>query len=158
MLTLGIDPGPVNTGIAIVREATVVLTNVVNIKGKNINDAAQIILNIAKQFDVNKTAIERFASYGANVSITEPICYFIGSLCAVLPDAYLVRAIDWKTQVAQALYIQGFRNPSMKLDKKFSLAAAEFLFSAQFRTDHEADAALLAFWRALPAAKNTLTV
>jgi hypothetical protein len=59
----------------------------------------------------------------------------------------LHRAIDWKMDMVKALHKKKeFENPSSKLDKKFSIAAAKACLDHEhtFATDHEADAVCLA--------------
>jgi hypothetical protein len=61
-------------------------------------------------------------------------------------EPLLIRAIDWKTNLVKSLYKKkGFRNPSDKLDKKFSMAAAAACveLNSKLETDHEADSICL---------------
>jgi hypothetical protein len=82
---------------------------------------------------------------------SETITMMIGAL--ILGTDYytshevrLFRAIDWKMNIVKALFKkQGFQNPSDKLDKKFSIAAAKAVANVkEIKTDHEADAICLA--------------
>ena len=158
MKTLGIDPGLANTGIALIEGRTVLFTEVLRLKTMQVGEAVAKTLTKVRQEEYDGTAIERFASYGTAVGGAEQISYFIGGLVVSCREPFLIRAIDWKTQVSQTIYLEGYRNPSTALDKKFSLSAAEFVFDQKFKTDHEADAALLAFWRTIPKAKNSLVL
>ena len=78
----------------------------------------------------------------------EATTLFIGSLTFLLRShgitTYLVRAISWKPAVAKDLHLnRGFNNPSEKLDKKFSKAAALAITEVKSQNDHEADAVCL---------------
>lgn len=109
------------------------------------------------EFDVkiSSVTIERFVAYaGVSTAETENICMIIGALQYMFASPYtwnteslMLRAIDWKTTLVKELYKQkGFDNPSTKLDKKFSIAAAKACLDHEhkFATDHEADATCLA--------------
>ncbi len=157
MLSLGIDPGPVNTGLAVTSftpEASgVVLTQKLNFTSMTPYEVKEAVLKLAGQPDI--LTIERFVTYrGVQSDASERTSILVGALATLLPQATLVRAIDWKTSVMHYLYTQGFRNPSSTLDKKFSLAAAEFSSGVRFKTDHEADAFLLSLYGYIKGIKH----
>lgn len=93
--------------------------------------------------------LERYVAYSGRMSkYSEHILMMIGATVdrtRGVPQ-FFFRAIDWKNLLVRKLFKESdFKNPSTKLDKKFSLAAAEHLVGVRFKTDHEADAACLAY-------------
>lgn len=100
-----------------------------------------------------KVIMERYVPYKgqaeASLDNSERTNILIGVLAYALKEAgplYLLRAAEWKVKAAHALRRRtGFTNPSQKLDKKFSMAAAKQVFSGFKGTDHEADAIVLAW-------------
>lgn len=97
-------------------------------------------------------AMERFVYYdGVHNPNSEQILMVTGQMQMwmagdhdVVPTMF--KAFDWKSRLSKHMYKRGFRNPSDRLDKVFSLAAARFLFPEHdFQTDHEADAACMAY-------------
>lgn len=106
--------------------------------------------------------MERFVSYGTPITEqNEMVITIIGALSCYFQergwDVKLVRAVDWKRQLCAFLVNdRKFQNPGKagKLDKKFSLAAAQSCWYKAFDVDHEADAACLAYF---PTIKKALT-
>lgn len=102
---------------------------------------------------VGGAAMERFVYFdGVHNPNSEQILMVTGQMQFMLKDhwnttATMFRSFDWKNRLSKHLFKQGFRNPSKdkRLDKEFSIAAAEFIFKCKFDTDHEADAACLAY-------------
>jgi hypothetical protein len=164
IVSLGLDPGWKNFGIACVRQeesfkVTVVSTGSMDVSSDPENFVRALTLTLipegAKIKDVN---IERYVAY-ANVRSgeAENITMLIGMLryeyYLLGMNGYgkinvnLVRAIEWKTKLVQILSkFTGFDNPSMDLDKKFSLAAARHISINKevITNDHIADAVCLA--------------
>lgn len=176
---LGIDPAWKNLGVSLVRESvetgelTLVASTVMNPSGYptiplfvadlhswvyekidgDINDE-----DIPTTDHLESVTIERFVAYaGVSTSETENICMIIGALQQLMYDRWgchslMLRAIDWKTSLVKELFKRkSFENPSAKLDKKFSIAAAKACLDHdhKFATDHEADSTCLAAYPVL---------
>ncbi len=150
----GCDPGWTNLAYAYVDEdLKLVETGVVVPKDFDAPDAyPTATMRMAGCDDIILgAAMERFVYYdGIHNPNSEQILMVTGQMqyglydeFEVVPDMY--KAYDWKSRLSKYLFKQGFRNPSESLDKEFSIAAAEFIFECKFETDHEADAACLAF-------------
>ena len=154
---------------------------------KSIVEKAGFIWDEKAGCSVNSLVIERYVPYNNTFGTeTENITMLIGMLrerfaqsTAIaeygIPESniFLYRAIDWKSKLAQLMSKHaGFHNPSISLDKKYSLAMARFLTRAQhvdprlvieekghklepsyLQIDHEADATCLA---ALPVIAKQL--
>lgn len=114
-------------------------------------------------FFLSTATIERFVAYaGVSTAETENICMIIGALQYMFTQEWevepvMIRAIDWKTTLVKELHKQkGFDNPSMKLDKKFSDAAAVSCLNLpkKLPTDHESDASCLASYQVITGKKN----
>lgn len=111
---------------------------------------AEALLSDLGDLPVKKVFIERFVSYqGKFVTTAESTCLLIGVLAFALREKgplYLMRATDWKVKAVHLLRREnGFLNPSTKLDKKFSIAAARSICPTFSGTDHEADALVMAW-------------
>jgi Holliday junction resolvasome RuvABC endonuclease subunit len=168
--SLGIDPGWKNLGMALIgREdgtdhIEVVKTWTINPSERGVAQTAAFIVNEVEENlpayarGLEAVVIERYVSYN-NVltSEAENIVSLIGALQYAFMDetasVKLFRAIDWKVNLVKGLVkAYGFKNPSAKLDKKFSLAAAQACIKGDredfehynFPNDHEADAVCLA--------------
>lgn len=150
MNKMGIDPGKVNLGWAVLKEDGTCLTGVVNPKTTGFLPTVESLALIATENEVDLFCIERYVGYeGVHNPASEFILMLIGALIHRLngeSNIILPRATDWKTSLVKSLFLQGFRNPSTKLDKKFSFAAAEFITGKKPETDHEADAVCLAYF------------
>jgi hypothetical protein len=175
--SLGIDPGWKNLGLGIVRQKVdhedkgieLVHSQVLNPSALDgilgtAETIKRICYKIVPGYDANyfTAALERYVPYN-NVFTAEAenITMLIGcltqscneSLISDTPPA-LYRAIDWKMALVKALFKwKRFSNPSDKLDKKFSIAAAKACISnpeKEIETDHEADAICLASLRFVP--------
>jgi hypothetical protein len=170
-VSIGIDPGWKNLGLAVVEKGEkpfkikVIGSMVLNPSVGDltfIEDLPIIINTLLKDtllYEVGYLAIERYVPYNNVFSAeTENITMLIGMLrtklfhsnecCENGVKAQMVRAIDWKITLAQwgAKYC-GFDNPSSGgLDKGYSKAMARFLTENKYdiKTDHEADAICLA--------------
>lgn len=158
--SIGIDPGWKNLGLAVVKRKEdgsieIVKTLTVNPSEYGIVGAAEYIVEqtalAVKYKHIPKyVVIERYVSYN-NVLTTEAenIVSLIGAFQFAFKgvSTHLFRAIDWKVNLVKALVRKfEFSNPSSKLDKKFSIAAAQACLQEEhkFPNDHEADAVCLA--------------
>jgi Holliday junction resolvasome RuvABC endonuclease subunit len=159
---VGIDPGWKNLGICVCkRETETEIITVIHTAVMNPSSFLTISEFIAKLdkvltpliLHVDSVMIERFVAYaGVSTAETENICMLIGALCFYFVSQWdkepgLLRAIDWKMNLVKALVTKkGFDNPSSKLDKKFSMAAAlaSVNVTIPYTTDHEGDAVCLA--------------
>lgn len=171
---VGIDPAWKNLGLSIVKEEiktgelTLLSSHVMNpSEYKTIPEFVQrleglVHVEMAKDVcsgepeftgTIDSVTIERFVAYaGVSTSETENICMIIGALQFSFKarynlDSLMLRAIDWKTNLVKQLFkTQGFDNPSTKLDKKFSDAAACACvgLDKKLPTDHQSDATCLA--------------
>jgi hypothetical protein len=149
-ISLGIDPGPINSGVCVSSfspgASALLRHECFNFKGLHPREVAESVLAFCPEPPTLLT-IERFVTYkGVQSDSYERTCILVGAIATLVPEPMLVRAIDWKLKIGHILYRQGFRNPSDKKDKKFSLAAAEFASGVKFDTDHEADAFLLSLY------------
>lgn len=159
---LGIDPGFVNLGAAVLKyedeKFTLIGSKVFCPKTlpslELFPDWMYSWTNELPELEkgIDTAAMERYVSYqGVNTAEAENILNLIGILRyeiygsqGILANMY--RAIEWKTALSKALFKKGFRNPSTDLDKKFSIAAAAFILGVEpetIKTDHEADAICL---------------
>jgi hypothetical protein len=160
--SIAIDPGWVNCSISL---ASLTGSEVKHIKSLTLNPSSiesrdrcsQVfsnILTLVDPKDVEFVTIERYVSYsGVNTAEAENILMLIGGLKELamqyFPDADIIlhRALDWKMALVKLLFkAKDFRNPSDKLDKKFSLAAAKACFDnpTLFQNDHDADSSAMA--------------
>jgi hypothetical protein len=169
---IGIDPGWKNLGFAITRQE-IGNESIELVYSAAINPSEWGIIgtvnHLSKIIDCNlpnitihapdvNVMIERYVPYN-NIMTgeSENITMLIGALYLGI-DYYtkhevgLVRAIDWKMNLVKALFKwKKFQNPSNKLDKKFSIAAAKAIVNVEeIETDHEADAICLASLRFVP--------
>lgn len=153
---IGIDPGVANLGLAVLDENNdlVLVERVVPKIFSSIPEAVDHIQGLIKPYieNVESAAIEKYVVYGKGVPSTSMIdtITLIGALQYMFHingiETPLYRAIDWKTSVCKHLFKEeGFRNPSDKLDKKFSMAASLHICKKEVGTDHEADAVCVAF-------------
>lgn len=157
---LGCDPGWVNLAYAIIDEdGNLIKTGCLvpkEMKGAQspeiISDHIEDIFGI-EDYRLQAAAMERFVYFkGVHNPSSEQILMVTGQMQFMLYDRYnitptMFRSFDWKNRLVKHLFKEGFRNPSAdkRLDKEFSIAAAEFIFDCKFETDHEADAACLAY-------------
>lgn len=166
---IGVDPGWKNLGLSIVKEdletndLTLVTTKVFDVSSfftisKFVEELDSFITPLILHAD--SVTIERYVAYeGISTSESENICMIIGALTYYFAskqywnkEPVLTRAIDWKITLVKTLYKKkGFDNPSDKLDKKFSIAAAKACLNelVEFKSDHEADATCLAAYQPL---------
>lgn len=162
---IGIDPGWKNLGMAIVKrefeseDIQLVHSCVLNPSALGgiiptlgrVDKIIQEHIPTIPQVKIH-TGMERYVSYAnVNTAEAENILMMIGALVPMLNyydrnGPTLVRAIDWKTSLVKALFKwRRFSNPSDKLDKKFSVAAANCITdNAEHETNHESDAICIA--------------
>jgi hypothetical protein len=164
---IGIDPGWKNLGYAMINYDTeketfsLVHSQVFNPSGyKNIVEFIKALDLVQKSklvegSEIVQLTMERFIAYkGVDSAEFEIINRLIGALTYyysdLIPETFprLERAIDWKMDLVKVLHMKkGFNNPSDKLDKKFSIAAATACLDGpvvKIKTDHECDAICLA--------------
>lgn len=151
---MGVDPGPTNTGIALVTPEKFLSSQVINITQKTITETVIDLLKTIDPTTLAGVCCERFVPYKDTPNKhSERINLFLGALAGSLSNVtsvYAVRALDWKIKLGQYQTIkQGFDNPSQTHDKKFSLALARSIYpelnEIKKLTDHEADATCLGF-------------
>lgn len=171
---IGIDPGWKNLGLAVVcREVGKEEIQLVYSGTLNPAELGGILPTLKKVceivepllFDADKvySGIERYVAYGDTVTHeSENILMLIGALVVGMnyfnkatDNTKMVRAIEWKTGLVKALFKwKKFSNPSTKLDKKFSVAAAKCILNGEeIETDHEADAIDIAALPFIPGFK-----
>ena len=173
--SVGIDPGWKNLGAALVmEELNTFKVRVLDARTLNISKEPEVLLRdlflqYAKQLpwqaEISTSSdylvVERYVAY-SNSAESENITMAIGMIRMhrfmqlIDRSIELMRAIEWKTELIKLLNKHyGFENPSLELDKKFSLAAAKFITVNPeiIKTDHEADAICLA---ALPLLRRKI--
>jgi hypothetical protein len=164
---VGIDPGWKSLGYCLIQQDTETeIITVLNSKVFNMSSYESItagVLAITALFQefrpknsvFKQLTMERFISYkNVDSAEFEIINRIIGAIDIFFNEAHspglptrLERAIDWKTSLVKALHmVRGFENPSDKLDKKFSIAAAKACVDEDlhFKENHTADALCLA--------------
>lgn len=148
---VGVDPGSVNLGFALVHHSKILHSETINPSELSISETIKKVLaNLPKKSEPI-LVIERYVAYkGAHNSASEHILMLIGAFVYEFErrgfPVLQFRAIDWKPAICKYLFInQGFRNPSTSFDKKFSVAAAEALSGVVLKSNHEADAVCLAY-------------
>jgi Holliday junction resolvasome RuvABC endonuclease subunit len=168
-LSLGIDPGWKNLGIALIKrddenKVSVVKTGVLTpYLYETIWDTPYHIEDWLKDtgfkpFEITAVGIERFVSYN-NVDSAEQehILLTIGAVAGHLSRACglasgyvnMYRAFEWKVNLNKYLVkTKKFSNPSTSFDKVFSVAAAKACldYDYNFKTDHEGDASAIAYY------------
>lgn len=149
----GCDPGWTNLAYAFISEDDDLITGVLvpkDIKGACLTPFL-VHDNIGPKDTIVSAAMERFVYFkGVHNPDSERILMVTGQMQFWLAREFnqvpmMFRSYDWKNTLSRHLFKKGFRNPSESLDKEFSIAAAEFIFEQEFDTDHEADAACLAY-------------
>jgi len=166
---IGIDPGWKNLGMAEleVDGGKVSLIRSTTLDPSVYKDVPQFVndcLFSTYSSDIVAITIERMVPFnGQATSEAEIINHLIG---AIKMKAYvdkipyfLTRSIDWKVRLVKYLYKTcNFSNPSVELDKKFSMAAANAILTLGKDkhendkpkiTHHEADAICLAYCPAI---------
>lgn len=187
---IGIDPGWKNLGLGIIRKdpdgsmhfigsETIDASSFGNVfkAAEHVRDKAWKLIvedynedkdNLVYEWPATSLAMERYVSYtDVTTAEAENILMLIGALYAVMnplviDEIQMYRAIDWKTELVKLLFKKrGFNNPSTKLDKKFSVAAANAcLTDNKIGNDHEADAICLGsirFIREEPSTRSKRT-
>lgn len=153
---IGVDPGWKNFAWAALGRDGSLVTGVTCPKESKepsaVNELSFYLRNRAVPASVIGAVMERFVYYnGVHNPNSEQILMVTGQVQQYLYSEYgivpkMVKAYDWKNRLCKVLYRKGFRNPSDSFDKVFSLAAARFIFpDYEFKTDHEADAACMAY-------------
>lgn len=153
----GVDPGHTDLAYAIIdRDYKIIKTEVLCPKELGCGGTPYKMEDAVEYMTLGDTisgmSMERYVTYdGKSNPRSEDILMITGQIQFWSVDRFGVtpvmwRAFDWKSRLSKHMYKQGFRNPSDRLDKVFSLAAARFLFpDYEFKTDHEADAACMAY-------------
>ena len=150
---LGIDPGSVNLGWAVVsNDGRLLSSGAMNPSSTSLVETVELISDKIPTVVNGKVTIERYVSYkGVMNPASEAILMLIGALVYESNkrgrEVFQLRAIDWKSNICKHMFkVNGFRNPSKTFDKKFSMAMAEALCGIVPDTDHEADAICLAYY------------
>lgn len=153
-LFLGVDPGWKNLGWCVSDiDGDPLLYGTMNPSEYELGKVPQVILSSlgSKAKDLKGIAMERYVFYDGRYNAdSEHILMVTGQLqhMAASQDMFIkmFRAIDWKTALAKVLYKgQGWENPSDSFDKVYSIAAAKAATGMEFKVDHVADAACLAY-------------
>lgn len=139
MLVIGIDPGLKNTGVAILEDG--------KYKESFVRPACFELVDSLVDLNPDLVGIERYVNYGAPVDL-EMINRFIGWLeYAFRSKVKMYRAIDWQKQLLSeygSFPIKYSRQGKIK--RKFK--ARDFVrseFNLDLKTEHEADAFLIAY-------------
>lgn len=169
-ISVGIDPGWNNLGLAIVQETDDFKVKVLKVSTEDVSQLPEkFVRSIPEtimasldgpppEYEVFSFTVERYVPYanvmtGESENITmvigmiRQLCYDLNNHLGSGIKLSLLRAIDWKTYLVKVLNkYWGFSNPSFDLDKKFSLAAAKFISinPETITNDHIADAVCLA--------------
>ena len=171
-LFLGIDPGWKNLGWGLVDvNGKYVRSGTLNPSEYPIGETPFALLEELEEERayIKGSCMERYVVYqGKYNPDSEHILLVTGSLQYMIKGNLesplaMYKAIDWKTPLAKHIYLTtGQENPSDRLDKEFSIFAAETLTGNTFKVDHEADACCLAWlasasWRRLNQVANPTT-
>ena len=144
----GVDPGWANCGVCVLGNDGKVVWSAAMAPSK-LGFSKTLDEMPMLQYPPKRIVIERYVAYsGAQSKYSEHILMMIGAAVDRTrgADQLFFRAIDWKTGlVKREAKNSGFVNPSTKLDKKLSMALAQHVTGTKFKTDHEADAACLAY-------------
>lgn len=157
---LGIDPGVHNLGLAILDEnnSLVMHRNYVPSSYPSFPDFIKSLEEDTSKYlkSIESAAIEKYVVYGRGTPSKSAIdtTMLVGALQYMFHThgikAELYKAIDWKKKACKALFkSEGFRNPSDKFDKKFSMACSLCICKEEVETDHEADAVGIAYTSSL---------
>jgi len=154
-LFLGIDPGWKNLGWGLVDiDGKYVRSGTLNPSTFPLGGTPLALLEELDQEQnyIKGVSMERYVVYqGKYNADSEHILLVTGSLQYMTKSDLeapldMYKAIDWKTPLAKHIHITtGQENPSNRLDKEFSMFAAEVLTGNRFKVDHEADACCLAW-------------
>lgn len=150
---LGIDPGSVNLGWAVVTDhGHLFASGFINPSSKTLVETVDFLEEQLPPSIQGCVTIERYVAYkGVMNPASEAILMLIGGIVYAFDkqekEVYQLRAIDWKSNLCKYMFKkEGFKNPSKTFDKKYSMAMAEALCGAKPSTDHEADAICLAYY------------
>ena len=150
MYSVGIDPGWVNLGYAVLDGRSLVETGAINPSLTSLRVTVDSMVDTKWIPDV--VSMERYVAYkGIMNAASEHILMIIGGLTYAYSSqgvpVNLFRAIEWKSTLNKYLFRTfDFRNPSTSFDKKFSVAAAKFITGQDIVSDHIADAICLAYY------------
>lgn len=156
----GVDPGWTNLGFAKIRIDETGFPIILELGSMDpskygICGTVEYLRTKFGIFNSEYLCLERYVTYsGKENPASEQILMLTGAMLLAQgkdTEVFLRRAIDWKAPLCKYLVqTKGFRNPSpsRKLDKDFSMAAAECIFgtSSGILNDHQADAACLAYF------------
>jgi len=167
-LSLGIDPGWKNLGIAVVERdnenkvkvlKTAVLTPYLyeTIWDTPLHVSEWLTEAGIYAGDITSIGMERFVSYNnVDSAESEHILMTIGAvgeylhrICYKTDVINMYRAFEWKVNLNKHLVkTKKFSNPSTSFDKVFSVAAAKACldYEYEFKTDHEGDASAIAYY------------
>lgn len=145
----GNDPGYNNSGVVVLNQnCEVVWSRSLDFSKEGFSKTLDQLPLL--EYPPTTMCMERYVSYGSgiNTKYSEYILMGLGAMLDRTKEAeqFFFRAIEWKTALLKREFkMSGFRNPSTKMDKKFSKALATHITGVKFKTDHEADAACLAY-------------
>lgn len=150
--SLGIDPAYRTCAFVLLDEDGEVIKSVVmDTASMELGELPARLEDWLGEVDIKGACVERFVAFkDLNVSHSEQILMVIGQLQYWLYKEEIPftmwRSYDWKSRLSKHLFKDyDFRNPSDRMDKVFSVAAAECCTGVKFETDHEADAGCLAY-------------
>lgn len=154
-LFIGIDPGWKNLGWGIVDiNGKSVASGTLNPSEFGVGETPLALLEEIEEYQnyIKGASMERYVTYqGKHNPDSEHILMVTGSLQYMIRSNLqcplaMYKAIDWKTPLAKHIFLTtGQENPSDRLDKVFSMFAAEVLTGKKFKVDHEADGSCLAW-------------
>lgn len=153
---IGVDPGSVNLGYSLLNNAGAIIDyGTINPLITGTTNTVRRISSLVIPHTTPILVVERYVAYkGVMNSASEDILMLLGALVYEFESkdetVLQFRAIDWKPQLCKHLYKErGFKNPSTKFDKKFSLAAAREIeipeLGEDIKNDHEGDAICLGY-------------
>lgn len=154
-LFLGIDPGWKNLGWGLVDvNGKYVTSGTLNPSKLGLGETPLALLEELDHYQnyIKGGCMERYVTYqGKHNPDSEHILLVTGALQYMFRSDLecplgMYKAIDWKTPLAKHILLTtGQENPSDRLDKVFSMFAAEVLTGNKFKVDHEADGSCLAW-------------
>lgn len=162
-MIISCDPGSVNAGVAyFTDEGEFLYSKHINPSEIGFSNTVNDILS-HEEVSLSLFVIERYVAYeGTHNKASEAILMLIGALVyraeQLGATVQQYRALDWKMELCKYLVRnKKFSNPSRqhKLDKEFSIAAAECIIGHKPKTDHEADAICLAYYGRLQYESQT---
>jgi hypothetical protein len=159
--SIAVDVGWKNLGIALLSSSSkgIEVVHSATLNPSTIDPVKrcqQILMEVGSKVTpklITHATFERYASYsGVHTAESENILMLLGGLVETTRQLFygaeieMIRAIEWKMELAKTLFkLKGFQNPSNKLDKVFSIAAAHAVLDIdkELKDDHQADAVCL---------------